>query len=56
LLFDQYAINFFIRNLTNEVAYLSQAPAQSAVTGTVSAIDAAPLQPRVIGISVDVTF
>lgn len=56
LSFDQYAINFFIRNITNEVAYLSQAPAQSAVTGAVSAIDAPPLQPRVIGVSVDVTF
>ena len=53
---DRYRINFFIRNFTNKIVYLSQAPVQNPVTGTVDTIDAVPLQPRVIGASVDVEF
>lgn len=56
LLFDRYKINFFVRNVTNRLVYLSQAPQQSALTGVVGSIDAVPLQPRVIGASVDVEF
>jgi outer membrane receptor protein involved in Fe transport len=56
LLFDRYKLNFFIRNVTNRIVYLSQAPQQSALTGMVGSIDAVPLQPRVFGASVDIEF
>jgi outer membrane receptor protein involved in Fe transport len=48
--------NLFVRNVTNELVYLSQAPQQDLVTGAIPVIDALPLQPRVIGLSVDVEF
>ncbi|MBS0420025.1 MAG: TonB-dependent receptor [Proteobacteria bacterium] len=56
LWFERYKLNFFIRNLTNRIVYLSQAPQQSALTGLIGSVDAVPLQPRVFGASVDVEF
>lgn len=56
VLIDRYRINFFVRNVANRIVYLSQAPQQSALTGVVGSIDAVPLQPRVIGMSLDVQF
>ena len=56
LLLDRYKVNFFVRNFTNKMAYLWGAPQQNPLTGAVPTIDAVPLQPRVIGVSVDVKF
>jgi outer membrane receptor protein involved in Fe transport len=48
--------NLFVRNVTNKLVYLSQSPQQDLVTLDIPSIDALPLQPRVIGLSVDVEF
>jgi iron complex outermembrane receptor protein len=51
---DRYRLNLFVRNVTNKLVYLSQTPMQSAATGVVPVIDARPLEPRTIGLSLDV--
>jgi outer membrane receptor protein involved in Fe transport len=56
VLFDRYRINFFVHNVANRRVYVSQAPVQDPVTGAVGSIDAVPLQPRVIGASLDIEF
>jgi outer membrane receptor protein involved in Fe transport len=53
---DRFQVNFFVRNLTNKLAYLSQSPQQNPLTGGVATIDATPLEPRVFGVSVDARF
>lgn len=56
LLFDRYKVNFFVRNVADKIVYLSQAPQQNPLTGAVTSIDTVPLQPRVIGASIDIQF
>ncbi|MEO5953121.1 MAG: hypothetical protein ABIQ44_11705, partial [Chloroflexia bacterium] len=56
LSFGRYRTNFFVRNVTDKRAYLALAPNQNPVTGLVPSIDAAVLEPRVIGLSLDVKF
>ena len=53
---DRFQVNLFVRNLTNKIVYLNQSPQQNPLTGVVQTIDATPLEPRVIGISVDARF
>lgn len=53
---DRFQVNLFVRNVTNKIVYLNQSPQQNPLTGVVQTIDATPLEPRVIGISVDARF
>jgi iron complex outermembrane receptor protein len=53
---DRYSINLFVHNVTDKLVYLQQAPLQNLLTGALTALNATPLQPRVVGISFDATF
>jgi outer membrane receptor protein involved in Fe transport len=52
----RYRVNLFVRNLADKRAYISQTPIQNGLTGDVAGILAVPVQPRVIGISLDASF
>lgn len=53
---DRYQVNLFVRNLTNKLVYTSQSAVQDPFSGATYALDSVPLEPRVIGISVDAKF
>jgi iron complex outermembrane receptor protein len=53
---DKYAINLFVRNVTNKLVYTSQTPIQNGLSGAVVGILGVPLEPRVIGVSIDAKF
>jgi outer membrane receptor protein involved in Fe transport len=53
----EWSVNLFVRNVTNKRVYLSQSAMQSAVDSSVIfGIQALPLEPRVAGLSFDVSF
>lgn len=49
---DRWAVNVYVKNITDHRAYLQASP----VTGAGTAYDAFLLQPRTVGISVDASF
>lgn len=53
---DRFQLNLFVRNVTDKRAYISQNPIQDGLTGGVNGILAVPIQPRVIGVSLDAKF
>jgi len=53
---DRYSINFYVRNLTDKRVYLYRSPQTDANTGEVYAIDGYMLQPRTVGLFIDVKF
>lgn len=53
---DQWTFRAYVRNLTDERAYLTMADITSALTGVVSHIGATPIQPRTFGLEVDYRF
>jgi outer membrane receptor protein involved in Fe transport len=53
----QWSVNLFVRNVTDKRVYLSQSPLQSALDSSlIFGIQALPLEPRVAGLSFDVSF
>jgi iron complex outermembrane recepter protein len=52
---SRYSVNLFVHNLTNKLVYLQAAATTNALTQT-NVLEAVPLQPRTIGISVDAKF
>jgi outer membrane receptor protein involved in Fe transport len=52
----RYTIRVFAKNVTDEHAYLTYNVLQNAATNTVSQIEAAVIQPRVVGIALDARF
>ena len=52
---SRYNISLYVHNLTNKLVYLQSAATTNLATGT-SVLEAVPLQPRTIGISVDAKF
>ena len=50
---DRYTIRLFGKNLTDRRAYLTYNPQVNQAFGNISQIEAAVLQPRVIGVSLD---
>jgi outer membrane receptor protein involved in Fe transport len=53
---DNWQLNLFARNVTNERALQSLFVRQNAITGATPFADAVPLRPRTIGLSLDVDF
>jgi iron complex outermembrane recepter protein len=53
---DRYRLNLFVRNATDERVYREGFVRQNAVTGAIFGIDVVPIQPRVIGVSIDLDF
>jgi outer membrane receptor protein involved in Fe transport len=53
---DKYSVNLYVRNLFDKLVYTGQSPIQNPLTGVVHGIVAVPLEPRVIGISIDAKF
>lgn len=53
---DRYTLRLFAKNATDTHAYLSYNPIFNQATGDITQIEAAVLQPRVIGISLDAKF
>jgi outer membrane receptor protein involved in Fe transport len=53
----QWTVNLFVRNVTDKRAYLSQSALQSALDPSlIFGIQSLPLEPRVTGLSFDVSF
>ncbi len=53
---DRYTIRLFAKNLTDRRAYLTYNPQVNQAFGNITQIEAAVLQPRVVGVSFDVKF
>jgi iron complex outermembrane receptor protein len=53
---DRWTMRLFVKNLTDERAYLGYAILTNALTGQASQLLGAPLQPRTVGIAVDASF
>ena len=53
---DKYSVNLFVRNVTDKLVYTSQTAINNPLTGAVIGIQGVPLEPRVIGVSVDARF
>lgn len=53
---DRWAVNLFVRNVTDKRVYLQGSPVTSPIFGNTYAFDAVLLQPRTVGISVDARF
>ena len=53
---DRYTIRLFTKNLTDRHAYLTYNPQVNQAFGNITQIEAAVLQPRVVGVSFDVKF
>jgi outer membrane receptor protein involved in Fe transport len=53
---EKYVVNLFVRNVTNKLVYTTQSPIQNGLSGDVVGILGVPLEPRVIGVSVDAKF
>lgn len=51
-----YTVRLFARNVTDKRAYLTYDPLVNQATGSITQIDAAVLQPRTLGIDLDVKF
>jgi outer membrane receptor protein involved in Fe transport len=51
-----YTVRFFARNVTDKRAYLTYNPLVNQATGSITQIEAAVLQPRTLGIDLDVKF
>lgn len=52
----RYALRFFAKNVTNRDAYLTYNVLQNGATNAVTQIEAAVLQPRVLGLAIDAKF
>jgi len=52
----RYTIRLFAKNVTDRVAYLTYNPLVNQVTGNITQIEATLLQPRLVGLSLDVKF
>jgi iron complex outermembrane receptor protein len=48
--------HFYVRNLANRLVYQTGVPVANPLSGTAGSIEAIPLQPRTLGIAVDVKF
>jgi iron complex outermembrane receptor protein len=53
---DRWNIRFYARNVANKQAYINENPVLSALTGAVVQVAGVPLQPRTVGIAVDLKF
>lgn len=53
---ERWTFRVYAKNVTDERIYQTIGALQSAVTGVVSHLTAAPIQPRTIGVEVDVRF
>ena len=53
---DRYTIRLFAKNVTDRRAYLTYNPQVNQAFGNITQIEAAVLQPRVVGVSLDVKF
>lgn len=53
---DRYTIRVFGKNITDKRAYLTYTPQVNQAFGNITQIEAAVLQPRVVGISIDAKF
>jgi len=53
---DRWTFRIFVKNVTNEDAYVNASPQANAMTGAVGVVRGISLQPRVIGVGVDVKF
>jgi outer membrane receptor protein involved in Fe transport len=53
---DRWTFRVFVKNATNKNTYVSMSPQTSAATGTISVVRGVPLQPRVVGVGVDMKF
>lgn len=51
-----YTVRLFVRNVTDKRAYLTYDPLVNQATGSITQIEAAVLQPRTLGVDVDVKF
>lgn len=53
---ERWRLNLFVRNATDERVYREGFVRQNIVTGALVGIDVVPIEPRVIGVSIDVNF
>jgi iron complex outermembrane receptor protein len=53
---DRWTLRFFVKNLTNEVAYTNITALSSAATGQIAQLRGIPLTPRTVGIGFDAKF
>jgi outer membrane receptor protein involved in Fe transport len=53
---DRWNIRFYARNVANKQAYINENPIQNAATGAVTQVSGVPLQPRTVGIGIDLKF
>jgi hypothetical protein len=53
---NRWTVRLFAKNLTNERAYLGYAVLTNGLTGQTEQLLGAVLQPRTIGLAVDVAF
>ncbi|MEA3176622.1 MAG: iron complex outerrane recepter protein [Gammaproteobacteria bacterium] len=53
---DRYTIRLFGKNITDKRAYLTYSPQVNQAFGNITQFEAAVLQPRVVGVSLDVKF
>lgn len=53
---DRWNFRFYARNVANKQAYINENPIQNAATGTITQVSGVPLQPRTVGIGIDLKF
>ncbi|MGA9796278.1 MAG: TonB-dependent receptor [Rhizomicrobium sp.] len=53
---DRYTVRLFVKNVTSSHGYLTYTPQFNQATGAMTQIEAAILQPRTIGLSLDAKF
>jgi outer membrane receptor protein involved in Fe transport len=51
---ERWSIGLFAKNVTDKRAYLTDGAIQNGVTGDIPVVEGAVLQPRTVGISLDV--
>jgi iron complex outermembrane recepter protein len=53
---DRWNIRFYARNVANKQTYINENPVLNALTGGVVQVSGVPLQPRTLGVAIDLKF
>jgi iron complex outermembrane receptor protein len=53
---ERWTVRLFARNVTNRDVYISESPLTSGATGAITEVHGVPLEPRVVGVGLDVRF
>jgi iron complex outermembrane recepter protein len=53
---ERWTVRLFARNVTNRNVYISEIPITNAGSGAITEVHGVPLEPRVVGLGLDVSF